>query len=133
MVGKLLAAPIRAGEPLTDVRVLSTALLSATGPPGDVAVPVRVADGPAALALVRAGDLIDILAAADPDDGEPATTTTVVRGVRVLAAPARLGDGSGGSDATAGLIIVEATSQQAAALAEASTGARLSVALRRQP
>lgn len=133
VVGNLLAAPMRTGEPLTDVRLLSTALLSATGPPGDVAVPVRVADGPAALALVRAGDLIDILAAADPEDGGPATTTTVARGVRVLASPARLDDASGDSDATAGLIVVAATSQEAAALAQASTGARLSVAVRRQP
>lgn len=133
LVGKLLAAPMRTGEPMTDVRVLSTALLGVTGPPGDVAVPVRVADGPAALALVRAGDLIDIIAAADPADGGPATTTTVARGVRVLASPASLAATSGDtSDDSAGLIIVEATSQQAAALAEASTGARLAVAVRRQ-
>jgi Flp pilus assembly protein CpaB len=98
-----------------------------------VAVPVRVADGPAALALVRAGDLIDIIAAADPADGGPAATTTVAHGVRVLASPASLAATSGDtSDDSAGLIIVEATSQQAAALAEASTGARLSVAVRRQ-
>lgn len=135
VVGRLLAAPMRRGEPLTDVRLLSPSLLSATDQPDDVAVPVRVADGPAALALVHAGDLVDVIAAADPGDGGPATSSAVVHDVRVLATPAHDNGGSDGtaSDETAGLLIVEATNRQAADLAEAASGARLSVAVRRQP
>lgn len=133
VVGRLLAAPMRQGEPLTDVRLLSPALLSATDQPGDVAVPVRVADGPAALALVRAGDLVDVIAAADPGDGGPARSSTVVHDVRVLATPAHDDGSDGGADSTAGLLIVEASDHQAAALAEAASGARLSIAVRRQP
>jgi pilus assembly protein CpaB len=132
IAGKLLAAPMRRGEPLTDVRILSSSLLSATAAPGDVAVPVRVADGPATLALVHVGDVVDVLAASDPDAGGPPTSFTVVRDVRVLATPAREDGSDTGSGDTAGLLIVEVTGAQAASLAEASTGAQLSIAVRRQ-
>jgi pilus assembly protein CpaB len=120
IAGRMLAAPVRRGEPLTDVRLLSTSLLSALGRSGLVAVPVRVTDGPATTALVQPGDRVDVLAAADPQDAGAATTTSVVRGVRVLAVPG--GEG--------GLVVVAATTTQAAALAGAASGARLSVAVR---
>jgi pilus assembly protein CpaB len=129
VIGRLLAAPMRRGEPLTDVRMLSPALLSATSTPDDLAVPVRVADGPATLALVHAGDLIDVIAAPDPDGGGPPLTFTVVQDVRVLATPTH--DSEDGSGEDAGLLIVEATDHQAAALAKAATGSRLSIAVRR--
>jgi pilus assembly protein CpaB len=132
LVGRLLAAPMRRGEPLTDVRLLSPSLLAATAPPGDVAVPVRVADGPAALALVHPGDLVDVLAAADPDAGTAAATATVVHDVRVLATPSH-DDGADGasSDGSGGLLIVAANNHQADALAQAAASARLSIAVRR--
>lgn len=129
VIGRLLAAPMRRGEPLTDVRLLGPALLSATGEPGDVAVPVRVADGPATLALVHAGDRIDVIAAPDAEAGGRPATFTVVHDVRVLATPTN-DDPSGSGDA-AGLLIVAASDHQAATLAEIATGARLSVAVRR--
>jgi Flp pilus assembly protein CpaB len=73
-----------------------------------------------------------VIAAADPADGGPATTSTVVRGVRVLATPTRDSGPDGDADGTAGLLIIAATNQQAAALAEAANGGRLSIAVRRQ-
>jgi pilus assembly protein CpaB len=130
VVGRLLAAPMRRGEPLTDVRLLSTSLLTATGAAGDVAVPVRVADGPAAAALVHAGNVVDVIAAGDTDSGAPAADGVIVRDVRVLATPTR-DDGSNDGGDSAGLLIVEATSAQAATLAQAADGARLSVAVQR--
>jgi Flp pilus assembly protein CpaB len=132
-VGRLLAAPMRRGEPITDVRLLSPSLLSATDQPDAVAVPVRVADGPAALALVHAGDIVDVIAAADPGNGVPLAGSAVVHDVRVLATPANsdAADGGSGSAEAAGLLIVEATNRQAAALAQAAASARLSVAVRR--
>jgi pilus assembly protein CpaB len=133
VAGKLLAAPMTRGEPLTDVRILSSSLLSATAAPADVAVPVRVADGPATLALVHVGDVVDVIAAPDPDAGGPPTSFTVVRDVRVLATPSRDAASDTGAGDTAGLLIVETTGAQAASLAEASTGAQLSIAVRRQP
>jgi Flp pilus assembly protein CpaB len=128
VAGRMLAAPVRRGEPLTDVRLLSTSLLTALGSSGLVAVPVRVADGPAAAALVQPGDRVDVIAAADAQDAGTTTTTTVARGVRVLAVPGRVPDAS--SDDTGGLLVVAATDAQADALAQAATGARLSVTVR---
>ncbi|HEU5034324.1 MAG TPA: Flp pilus assembly protein CpaB [Mycobacteriales bacterium] len=127
VVGRLLAAPVRRGEPLTDLRLLGPSLLAALPDPGLVAVPVRVADGSAAAALVHAGDVIDVLAAADPAGGGPRHPTTVASGVRVLSVPGTdHSDGSGD-----GLVVVAASAEQAAALAQASTTARLSLALQR--
>jgi pilus assembly protein CpaB len=134
-IGRMLAAPMRDGEPITDVRLLSTSLLAASAAPGDVAVSVRVADGPAATALVHPGDLVDVLAAADPDQPGPQREVGVVHDVRVLAVPtteASDGVAAAGSDGP-GLLIVEADPAQAATLARAATGARLSVAVREPP
>lgn len=123
-VGLVLGAPVRRGEPLTDLRVLSINLLTASGAPDDLAVPVRVSDGPAALALVKPGELISVIASGDPGTGVAGPTRTVVEDVRVLAVPAQL------TDDEAGLIIVAVTPKQAKALAAVSTGDRISVAVR---
>lgn len=129
VLGRLVAAPMRAGEPITDVRLLDTALLDALRRPGLVAVPVRLVDGSAAAAVVRAGDLIDVLATADTADGQPASDTTViVEGVTVLAVPPNNASGD-----PAGLVVVAATRAQAASLAHAASTARLSIVLRRPP
>lgn len=124
-VGVMLGAPVRRGEPLTDVRLLSPYLLAAAGSPRDFAVPVRVTDGPAALALVRAGERVAVLAALDTGVGEARQVRTIVAGVRVLAVP------SDDHDAGAGLIIVAATPAQAARLAEISANDRVTIAVRR--
>jgi pilus assembly protein CpaB len=128
VIGRLLAAPVRQGEPLTDVRLLGPALLTALPDPGLVAVPVRVADGSAAAALVHPGDIVDVLAVDDTDSGRATgRPVTVASAVRVVAVPARGGvAGDGG-----GLVVVAANRAQADALAAASVGARLSLALRR--
>lgn len=63
VLGRVVAGPVRRGEPLTDVRLVGPSLLSSV--PGAVAVPVRLAD-PGAAALLRPGDRIDVLAAPPP-------------------------------------------------------------------
>jgi Flp pilus assembly protein CpaB len=113
--------------------LLEPSLLAALGRPGLVAVPIRLADGPAAAALTRAGDLVDVLGTPGDDGGGASTSTTgstrvVASGLTVLAVPAR--DGSG--DDGAGLVVVAATSTQAARLADAATTTRLSLALLRR-
>jgi Flp pilus assembly protein CpaB len=126
VAGRLLAAPVRRGEPLTDVRLLEPPLLSALGRPGDVAVPVRLADGAAAAALVHPGDVVDVLAAGGLDGGPAATPPRVAAAaVTVLAVPPPAGSGD------AGLVVVAATAAQAAELADAATTRRLSLVLRR--
>lgn len=114
-VGRLVAGPVRAGEALTDVRLLGAALLPA-GP--EVAAPVRVAE-PATAALVRAGDVVDVLSAS-PDGG--ASATTVVSAVRVLSVPLVADDAGEGA-----LLVVAAGRAAAARLAAAAVTGRLSV------
>jgi Flp pilus assembly protein CpaB len=128
IVGRLLAAPVRRGEPLTDVRLLGPSLLASMQRPGLVAIPVRVADGAAAAALTRPGDVIDVLATGDlSGDAQAAPPQVVAAAVTVVAVPGR--DSVSGDDA--GLVVVAATPGQAAAIASASDSRRLTVVLRR--
>ncbi|MGW3959095.1 SAF domain-containing protein [Amycolatopsis sp. NPDC005003] len=60
--GRLLASPVRAGEPLTDVRL---ATVPEAGDPGTATVPVRLADV-AIAELLRPGQRVDVVAAPDP-------------------------------------------------------------------
>lgn len=105
----VLAAPVRRGEPLTDLRLLSPALLDAHAP-GLVAAPVRIPD-PALAALVRPGDRVDVLAvpeAALPASGSP--PAPLVTAAPVLAVPPP--DGASGA-----LLLLAVTRPEAAALA----------------
>lgn len=80
-LGRRLVGPVRAGEPLTDVRLLADALLARY--PGAAAVPVRLGDADT-VALLRVGDHVTVLAA-DPQAGGPAVA--VAEAVPVLALP----------------------------------------------
>jgi Flp pilus assembly protein CpaB len=66
--GQLLAGAVRAGEPLTDVRLASA--IPASGDPGTATVPVRLADA-AVAELLRPGQRVDVVAA--PEPGVPAS------------------------------------------------------------
>lgn len=119
-LGRLLASPVRRGEAITDVRLVGPGLLDE---PGLLAVGIRIADA-GTTRLVRAGAVVDVLAAtADDFGGAPVGAAEVVAGsVRVLAVPRSPGDGA--------LLLVAATEAQAARLAAAEATRRLSVALR---
>lgn len=80
-LGRRVVGPVRAGEPLTDVRLFDDALLARY--PGTSAVPVRLGDADAA-ALLRVGDRVTVLAA-DPQAGGPAVA--VAEAAPVLALP----------------------------------------------
>lgn len=86
--GRTLAAPLRRGEPVTDVRLVGPAL--ADGYPDLVAVPVRLPDAGMA-ALLRVGDRIDLVGA----DPQGSGASVVAAGVPVLAVPAPEPAGSG--------------------------------------
>src|SRR4051794_39568661 len=68
LVGSTLAGPARRGEVVTDVRLLSPRLAEATAGPDARVVPLRLADA-ALLDLIRPGDVVDVLAAADVPPG----------------------------------------------------------------
>jgi pilus assembly protein CpaB len=117
-VGTHVSGAVRAGETLTDVRLLGAGLV----PAGDqVAVPVRVAE-PAVAGLLRPGDRVDVLSA-DPDGGQAART--VVADVVVLAVPEL------GENAFEGALLVLAADRGGASrLAAAAVTGRLSVVVR---
>ncbi|OZD11720.1 hypothetical protein CH253_07645 [Rhodococcus sp. 06-156-3C] len=65
---RTLAGPIRAGEPLTDVRLLSSRLAEAITESADArVVPVRLGD-PGVTELLRSGDVVDVLTVGDGGD-----------------------------------------------------------------
>ncbi|WP_349691452.1 SAF domain-containing protein [Actinopolymorpha sp. B11F2] len=102
--GRILAGPVRAGAPLTDVDLVGPGLFHDRSEGELVAAPVRVADA-GALALVRVGDRIDLLAAETGVEDARSPARYVVREARVLVLPgtgdgrlaAGNGDGSGAS------------------------------------
>ncbi|WIV60770.1 SAF domain-containing protein [Amycolatopsis nalaikhensis] len=84
--GRLLAGAVRAGEPLTDVRLATT--IPGAGDPATATVPVRLADAGVA-DLLAPGGHVDVVAAAEP--GAPASVlaggaTVVTVGQRQLSA-----------------------------------------------
>ena len=81
-VGRVLAAPLRAGEPVTDVRLVGAAMAATYA--GTVAMPVRLPDA-AMAGLLRVGDRIDLVAA-DPQ-GDTARLVAADLTVVALQAP----------------------------------------------
>jgi Flp pilus assembly protein CpaB len=124
VVGRTTAAPLRAGEPLTDVRLVAPSVLR--GYPGLVAVPVRLGDAEAT-ALLRVGDHVDLLAA-DPQGGHPART--VGTRVPVLSLPQPREDlATGGAAPGGALVVVGVPPATAAVLTAASATSYLAAVL----
>jgi pilus assembly protein CpaB len=133
--GRVLAGPMRAGEVVTDVRLVGPSLLAGydAGGAGVVAAPVRIGDA-GAVRLVRPGDRIDVLAAAAPtefsaDEGGGAFAVEVVASdVPVVTIPTEQDDLAAVADGA--LIVVAATERVAERLAAAAMTSRLSLTLR---
>ncbi len=111
--GRVLAAPLSRGEPLTDVRLVGPAL--ATGTDGRVATPLRLPDA-AMVALLQVGDVIDLVAV-DPQDGG---TEEIAHDVPVLAVPAVSVEPAGGSTLPGRLVVVGITPAEVVNVADAS-------------
>ncbi|WP_395110570.1 SAF domain-containing protein [Actinomadura sp. SCN-SB] len=84
--GRILAGPMRQGEPLTDVRLVSSALLRTYGP-NTVATPVRIADA-GTVRLLRQGDHVDVLSADTSPTDTPPTSNAPAGKARLLIASA---------------------------------------------
>jgi len=128
-LGRTLAAPLRRGEAVTDVRLVSPGLLAGydAGSADVVALPVRIPD-PGVVALLRVGDRVDLLAT-DPSGGG---TTTVATGVPVLALPQpdASAQGLGETGTLSGRLVVVGTTRTDAEIIEnAAVQCFLSVAL----
>lgn len=118
--GRTLAAPLRAGEPVTDVRLVGPALTD--GYPGLAAVPVRLPDAEMA-GLLRVGDRINLVAA----DPQGSGAEVVAAGVPVLSIPEAASD-TGSSGLTGRLVVIGAPPTQVAAIADASVRTFLTIA-----
>ncbi len=86
VLGATVAGPVRRGEVITDVRLVGARLTQETAGPDARAVPLQLADG-AVLDLVRAGDVVDIVAA--PTGGSEAQPRVIATGAVVVSVPDR--------------------------------------------
>ncbi len=120
-VGRTTVGPVRAGEPLTDVRLLGRGLLDRY--PGAVAAPVRIGDA-ASVDLLRVGDRVTVLAA-DPQGD--AGAVTVADTVPVIAVPPRRR--SDPSLVSGALVVLAVDATTARELAGAGVTSFLSVVL----
>lgn len=143
--GRVLAGPMVSGETLLESRLVGPGILDG-GPPGHVAMPLRLED-PAEASFLNPGDRVDVLAArrtaelAAPGDADAEAPNTsaelIARDVLVLATPGVAAAGAatmlGSESAGAGgasVLVVSVSPSQATAIAGAAANARLSVVLR---
>ena len=111
-VGQTLAAPVRAGEPITDVRLVGAGLAAAH--PDLATLPVRLPDSGLA-ALLEPGDRIDLIAT-DPQAGG---SRVVSADALVLAVP-RADETSSASAPPGALVLLGVAPTSVETLSEAS-------------
>lgn len=121
-VGDRLAGPVRAGEALTDRRVLDPRDLSGWGEGDGVLTTVRVADA-AGLQAVRAGDTVDLVAVDPHGEIEP---RVVAAGAEVAARPSADRD----RPEAGGVLVVVTDPETAVGLAAAALSTPLAVLTR---
>lgn len=122
-VGRTLASPVRAGEAITDVRLVGDELADAH--PELTTMPVRLPD-PGAAALLEVGDRIDLFAT-DPQAGQ---TRVVGAGAVVLATPPADGPETAGAP-TGTVVVLGVPPGSATAVADAGVRWFLSYAFAR--
>ncbi|MGH3821951.1 MAG: SAF domain-containing protein [Pseudonocardiaceae bacterium] len=94
VVGRTLAAPVRRGEPLTDVRLTGSDLTRAVSMnPAAVSVPLRLAD-PGVAALLHPGAAVDVVTIGERQN-EPVVLARGARVLAVLQAGTRAGEHEG--------------------------------------
>lgn len=121
--GRVLAAPMRAGETLTDVRLVGAALVTASD---ESAMPVRLPD-PAMVALLRTGDRIDLIGA----DAHGGAAALVASGVRVLAVPQPADDPAADGGLSGRLVVLSVPTGLVDAISAAAVGRFLTFAYSR--
>lgn len=125
--GATLVSGVRRGELLTDARLLGAGAISDLGH-GLVATPVRIADA-VSVALVRPGDLVDVLAAGSGEGATGGSARLVAASARVLLVPRADGARATASFGEGALVLLATSGQTAARLAGAAVTDRLSIVL----
>jgi pilus assembly protein CpaB len=119
--GRMLAAPLARGEPLTPARLFGAENSRLTsGDPSAVAVPVRLAD-PEVSALLSPGARVDIVTTS-PDDG---SAVLLAAGATVVAVRA-----DGGPDHPGRLVVIAVPRREATRLASVTLEQPVAVTLR---
>jgi pilus assembly protein CpaB len=128
-LGRTLVSGARRGEAITDVRLAGAGRVEDAAT-GVVQVPVRIAD-PEAVALLRPGDLVDVLGAGAPDagDGSPQSARLLASAVRVVTVP-RVVESATAIAGDGALVLLSTSATTASRLAGAAVTDRLSVVLR---
>lgn len=136
LLGGQVVVPLLAGDPVLARHLLTAGLLAGYGP-DVVATPLRLADS-AALAVLRPGDVVDVIAAVSGStaSGTAGQASVVAARVRVLLTSATgAGESDGGflampASIDGSSVVLATTSSQSLAIARAAVGSRLSVVLR---
>lgn len=127
-VGRTLVSSARRGEPITDVR-LTGAGRERDADAGLVQVPVRIADRDA-VALLRPGDVVDVLGAGLPETGGGSPAARLLASaVRVVTVP-RVAESATALAGDGALVLIATSAATASRLAGAAVTDRLSVVLR---
>ncbi|WP_063128293.1 SAF domain-containing protein [Nocardia fusca] len=122
LLGAVLTAALRAGEVLTDVRVVGPRLAAAaTGRPDARIVPIRLADT-AITEILRAGDRVDVVAAGAEDPALAQTLAVDAAVVLVSGPPAE-----SGKRHAERVVLVAMDAHRAAVVAAASLHSALTV------
>lgn len=116
-VGRTLASPLRAGEAVTDVRLVGARL--ATAQPGLTTMPVRFPD-PGVAGLLATGDRVDLIAT-DPQGG---ASRVVAHDALVMATPPSTD--RAGTAPTGAVVVLGVPPVASLAVAEASVSQFLS-------
>ncbi|KIQ17066.1 SAF domain-containing protein [Rhodococcus sp. MEB064] len=126
-VGRTVAGPVRPGEVLTDVRLLGPRLASATLRADDArVVPIRLAD-PELADLLRAGDVVDVVRAADGDSADDGGGTGIIAEAATVVVVSAAGTGVARREQ---LVLLALRADAAATVAAASLSDALTVLLR---
>lgn len=131
--GRVAAGAVRAGEALTDLRLVGVELTARAGGPEAAAVPLRPAD-PAVAAILAPGTVVDVvtLGSGGTGDGarDPGPGAQVIAGratvLTVLPAQAQ----GAGRSGTGPLVLVALPRDAATAVAAASLAGEIAVTLR---
>ncbi|MGI8523387.1 MAG: SAF domain-containing protein [Nocardioides sp.] len=121
--GRVLAAPMRSGETVTDVRLVGPALAAASD---ESALPVRMPD-PAMVALLQVGDRIDLIGV----DARGHGAALVAAGVRVLALPRVADDPTADGGLSGRLVVLSVPTSLVDAVSSAAVGRFLTFAYSR--
>ena len=118
LVGKILAAPVAENQMMTP---LATTDPRTSVPQGHVIAPLRLAD-PALVALVRPGDLVDVIAA----DARAGQAAVVAAGARVVTVP-QVPDEDVGPGSDGALVLIDVDAHTASVVAQAAASATLTI------